>query len=157
VIAALTGEQAKGTATVAGLKPELSTLVRNEEKAKQIMGKLAKTGTLEEIAAKYGPLAQVGTAENVVPGQGSLPNVGFEPLAVGKAFALKPGQKSAAIQGEQGVLMVEPVSVVPAPAVTDLKAVKLQLAQQRQQRQDGLIYEAIKAHSNVKDNRSKFF
>ena len=157
VIAALTDERAKGTATVANLRPELSALVRNEEKAKQIMDKLPKTGTLEEMAVKYGPTAQVSTADGVVLGQGSIPNVGFEPVAVGKAFALKPGQKSAAIQGEQGVLVVEPVSMAPATAAADLKAVRLQLAQQRAQQQDGKIYEAIKAHANVKDNRTKFF
>ena len=157
VIAALTDERAKGTATIVNLKPELSALVRNEEKAKQIMAKLPKAGTLEEMAAKYGPTAQVGTADGLVLGQGSIPNVGFEPLAVGKAFALKPGQKSAAIQGEQGVLVVEPVSVSPAPAAGNLKAVQQQLAQQRAQQQDGKIYEAIKAHANVKDNRTKFF
>ena len=157
VIAALTDERAKGTATIANLKPELSALVRNEEKAKQIMAKLPKAGTLEDMAAKYGPTAQVGTADGLVLGQGSIPNVGFEPVAVGKAFALKPGQKSAAIQGEQGVLVVEPVSVTPAPATADLKGIRQQLAQQRAQQQDGKIYEAIKAHANVKDNRTKFF
>ena len=157
MIAALTDERAKGTATVANLKPELSALVRNEEKAKQIMSKLPKAGTLEEMAAKYGPTAQVNTADGVVLGQGSIPNVGFEPVAVGKAFALKSGQKSAALQGEQGVLVVEPVSVAPAAAAADLKAVRTQLAQQRAQQQDGKIYEAIKAHANVKDNRRKFF
>ncbi len=158
VIAALTDERAKGTATVANLKPELSALVRNEAKATQIIAKLAKTGSLEEIATKYGPTAQVGTAENVVLGQGSIPNVGFEPLAVGKAYALKPGQKSAPIAGEQGVLIIEPVSVAaPQVANANLKAVQQQLAQQRAQQQDGKIYEAIKAHANVKDNRTKFF
>ena len=59
--------------------------------------------------------------------------------------------------GEQGVLVVEPVSTTPAPATADLKAVRQQLAQQRSQAQDGKIYEAIKAHANVKDNRTKFF
>ena len=157
VIAALTDERAKGTATVANMRPELSALVRNEEKAKTIMDKLPKTGTLEEMAAKYGPTAQVGTAPDVMLGQGSLANVGFEPLAVGKAFALKPGQHSAAIQGEQGVLVVEPVSIAPAAAAADLKAVRTQLAQQRAQQQDGKIYEAIKSHANVQDNRAKFF
>ena len=157
VIAALTDERAKGTATVANLRPELSALVRNEEKAKTIMAKLPKAGTLEEMAAKYGPTAQVGTAPDVMLGQGSLANVGFEPLAVGKAFALKPGQHSAALQGEQGVLVVEPVNLTPAAAAADLKAVRTQLAQQRAQQQDGKIYEAIKAHANVQDNRAKFF
>ncbi len=157
VIAALVGTREKGSGTVAGLKPELSALVRNELKATQIMAKLPKSGTLEEMAAKYGSTAQVGTAENVALGQGSIPNVGYEPVAVGRAFALKAGQKSAAIQGEAGVLLVEPVSTTPAPAVADLKAVRTQLAQQRTQQQDSKVYEAIKAHANVKDNRSKFF
>jgi len=157
VIAALTGTQAKGEATVAGLKPQLSALVRNDLKAQQIMAKLGKTGAIEQLATAYGPTAQVGTAEGVALGQGTLPNVGFEPLAVGAAFGLKPGQHSAPLQGEQGVLVVEPVSVAPAAAAADLKAVRQQLAQQRGSRQDGLIYEAIKAHANVKDNRSKFF
>ena len=157
VIAALTDERAKGTATVASLKPELSALVRSEEKARQIMAKLPKSGTLEEMAAKYGPTAQVGNSQGIVLGQGNIPGVGFEPAAVGKAFALKPGQKSAPIKGEQGVLVIEPVSVEAPAAPADLKAVRQQLAQQRIQQQDGKIYEAIKAHSNVKDNRSKFF
>jgi peptidyl-prolyl cis-trans isomerase D len=157
VIAALTDERAKGAATVASLRPELSALVRNEEKAKQIMAKLPKAGTLEEMAQKYGPTAQVGTADNVVLGQGSIANVGFEPLAVGKAYALKPGQKSGPIQGEQGVLIVEPVTMSMPAVANDLKTVRQQLAQQRAQAQDGKIYEAIKAHANVKDNRTKFF
>ncbi|WP_345234466.1 peptidylprolyl isomerase [Hymenobacter saemangeumensis] len=158
VIAALTEERTKGTANVASLKQELSAQVRNEEKAKQIMAKLPKGGTLEEMAAKYGPTAIVGTAENIVLGQGSIPNIGFEPLAVGKAFALKPGQKSGLIQGEQGVLVIEPTAIVPADnAAVDLKAVRQQLTQQRSGQQDGKIYEAVKAHANVKDNRSKFF
>ena len=157
VIAALTDERAKGTATVASLRPELSALVRNEEKAKQIMAKLAKTGPLEARASKYGPTAQVGTAPGVVLGQGNLSGVGFEPLAVGQAFALKAGQQSAPIQGEQGVLVIEPIMVEPAPAKADVKAIQQQLAQQRAQQQDGKIYEAIKAHANVTDNRTKFF
>jgi peptidyl-prolyl cis-trans isomerase D len=157
VIAALTDERAKGTATIESLRPELTALVRNEKKAQQIISKLGTGGTIEEMAAKYGPTAQVGTAPDVVLGQGSIANIGFEPLVVGKAFALKPGQKSAPLQGEQGVVVVQPESVTPAPAPANLKNVQQQLAQQRAQQQDGKIYEAIKAHANVKDNRTKFF
>lgn len=125
--------------------------------AKQIMEKLAgKTGSLEDLAKIAGNGAVVQTAEGAAQAQGTIPNVGFEPDAVGRAFALKPGQKSAPIQGEQGVLVVEPTGVFPATP-SDLKVVRQQLAQQRQQRQDGLIYEAIKGKAKVQDNRSKFF
>lgn len=158
VIAVLTGERGKGTADVASLKPELSALVRNEEKAKQIMAKLnGKTGTLEQIAAAYGPTAQVKTANDVALGSGVIPGLGGEPVAVGKAFGLKAGQKSAPIQGEQGVLIVEPVSVTKAPAPADVKALRQQLTSQRTARVDGAIYEAVKARANIKDERTKFF
>ncbi|MBO0359749.1 SurA N-terminal domain-containing protein [Hymenobacter sp. BT186] len=158
VVAVLTGERSKGVADVAGLKPELTAAVRNEEKAKQIMAKLnGKNGTLEQLAAGYGAAAQVKTADGVVLGTGAIPGLGTEPLAVGKAFGLKPGQKSAPIQGEQGVLIVEPVSVQKPTTPTDIAAVRKQLTTQRTGRADGLIYEAVKTNANVKDERNKFF
>jgi peptidyl-prolyl cis-trans isomerase D len=158
VIAALTGERAKGTADVASLRPELTAAVRNELKAQQIMAKLqGKTGTLEQLAAAYGPQAQVKTANEVVLSSGVIQGLGSEPAAVGKVFGLKPGQKSAPIQGEQGVVIVEPVKINPAPAATDLKAVRQQLTLQRTARADGAIYEAVKANANIKDERTKFF
>jgi peptidyl-prolyl cis-trans isomerase D len=157
ILAALVDTREKGTATVASLKPELTAAVRNELKAKEIIAKLqGKNTSLEELAKIAGNGAVVQTAEGVNQSQSTIPGVGFEPDAVGRAFTLKPGQKSAPIQGEQGVLVVEGTSVTPATP-GDEKAVRTQLAQQRQQRQDGLIYEAIKAHANVKDDRSKFF
>ncbi len=145
-------------ATVASLRPELTAQVRNEEKAKQIMAKLqGKTGTLEQIATTYGPQAQVKTADNVVMNGGMIPGLGAEPLAVGKAFGLKAGQKSAPIQGEQGVLIVEPVAVNKSTTPTDVAAIRKQLITQRTARADGAIYEAVKQHANIKDERTKFF
>jgi peptidyl-prolyl cis-trans isomerase D len=158
ILAALTDTRDKGTATIASIRPELTAAVRNELKAKQIIAKLqGKTASLEDLAKAAGTGAQVQTAAGVAQGQATIPNVGYEPDAVGRAFALKPGQKSAPIQGEQGVLVVEGTTVTPPAAPGDVKTLRTQLAQQRAQRQDGLIYEAIKAHAEVKDNRSKFF
>ena len=157
IIAAVVDSRDKGTATIESIRPELTAAVRNELKAKQLMEKLAgKTGSLEDLAKVAGNGAVVQSAEGVAQGQGTIPNVGFEPDAVGRAFSLKPGQKSAPIQGEQGVLVVEATTLFPATP-SDVKAVRQQLVQQRQQRQDGLIYEAIKGQAKVKDNRSKFF
>jgi peptidyl-prolyl cis-trans isomerase D len=158
IIAAVTDARTKGTATIESVRPELTAQVRNELKAKSIMAKLqGKTGTLEEQAKVAGNGAVVQTADGVAAGQGAIPGVGFEPDAVGRAFALKAGQKSAPIQGEQGVLVVEGLAVAPAPATADVKALRQQLTQQRQQRQDNLTYEALKANAKVEDNRSRFF
>ncbi|UOQ54170.1 peptidylprolyl isomerase [Hymenobacter cellulosivorans] len=158
VIGVLTEERAKGTADVASLKQELSAAVRNELKAKQIMDKLnGKKGTLEQIAAAYGPTAQVKTADNVVLGTGVVQGLGGEPLAVGKAFGLKPGQQSAPFQGEQGVLIVETVKVDKPTVPTDVATIRQQLTAQRTARADGAIYEAVKTNANIKDERTKFF
>ncbi len=158
VVAVLTGERSKGTADVASIKPEITALVRNELKAEQIKQKLsAAKGTLEQMAQAYGASAQVKTADNVVLGQGMIAGVGSEPTAVGRAFGLKVGQKSVPIAGDQGVFVVEPTSIQPAPPTTDVKAAQQQLVAQRTARADGLIFEAIKQHANVKDNRTKFF
>ncbi|PJJ48365.1 peptidylprolyl isomerase [Hymenobacter chitinivorans] len=158
VIGVLTEQRAKGTADVASLKQELSAAVRNELKAKQIMDKLnGKKGSLEQIAAAYGPTAQVKTADNVVLGTGVVQGLGGEPLAVGKAFGLKPGQQSAPFQGEQGVLIVETVKIDKPTAPADVQAVRQQLTAQRTARADGAIYEAVKTNANIKDERTKFF
>ncbi|WP_026351516.1 peptidylprolyl isomerase [Hymenobacter aerophilus] len=159
VVAVLTGEREKGTADLASIKPEITALVRNELKAEQIKQKLsaAKGSTLEQMAQAYGPAAQVKTADNVVLGQSMIAGVGSEPTAVGRAFGLKVGQKSAPLAGEQGVFVVEPTSIQPAPATTDVAAARQQLTAQRTARTDGLIFEALKQHADVKDNRARFF
>jgi peptidyl-prolyl cis-trans isomerase D len=157
VIAALTGVRKEGTADVAAVKPEVSTVVRNEEKAKQIMAKL-KGSTLEQMAAAYGASAQVRDAGDVTLGQGVIPGLGNEPVAVGTAFGLKPGQRSAPIQGEQGVLVVELVSKnEPATPSQDPKAVRTQLQSMRSARATGALYEAVRQNAEVKDERVKFF
>ncbi|AYA38002.1 peptidylprolyl isomerase [Hymenobacter oligotrophus] len=157
VIAALTGTRTEGTADVAAVKPEVSAFVRNEEKAKQIMAKL-KGSTLEQMATAYGANAQVRTANDVTLGQGVIPGLGNEPVAVGTAFGLKPGQRSAPIKGEQGVLVVELVNKnEPAAPSTDLKTVRNQLQQMRGARSTGAIYETVRQKAEVKDERVKFF
>ena len=158
VIAVLTGTRAKGTADVSSVRSELLAQVRNDLKAEQIMAKLkGKTGTLEQLAAAYGPAAQVKTADGVTLGTGTIPGLGAEPAAVGAAFGLKPGQKSAPIQGEQGVLIVEPVAINAPTSPADVAATRQQLTAQRASRTDGQLYEAVKANANVKDERTKFF
>jgi peptidyl-prolyl cis-trans isomerase D len=157
VVAVLTGTRTEGTADVAAVKPEVTTFVRNEEKAKQIIAKL-KGSTLDQMAAAYGPSAQVKDANDLVLGQGAIPGVGTEPAAVGTAFGLKNGQLSAPIKGEQGVLVVQLVSKTePTAPSQDLKNVRNQLQAQRGARSNGAIYEAVRKQADVKDERVKFF
>ncbi|GAB3826820.1 peptidylprolyl isomerase [Hymenobacter jeollabukensis] len=157
MVAVLTGTRKEGTADVTAVKPEVSTYVRNEEKAKQIMAKL-KGNTLEAMAAAYGPTAQVKDANDLTLGQGVIPGVGSEPAAVGTVFGLKPNQVSAPIQGEQGVLVMQLVNKTePTAPSQDFKNVRAQMQGQRGNRSSGSIYEAVRKQAEVKDERVRFF
>ncbi|KAA9339969.1 peptidylprolyl isomerase [Adhaeribacter soli] len=158
VVAVLTGKTEKGEQNIEARREELTAAVRNELKANAIKEKLANAkGSLEEIAAKYGPEAQVRTASNVTFGSANIEGAGIEPVAVGKIFALQPGKRTEAIEGQGGVIMAELQQITPAAPVTDIAGVKKQLEGMRMARLDNAVYEAIKAEAEIKDNRVKFF
>jgi peptidyl-prolyl cis-trans isomerase D len=158
VVASLTGKREKGYAKIEDVKDELTAGVRNELKAKQIADKLkGATGSLDQIAANYGPDAIIRDADDVSFASAAIPGIGLEPVAVGKAFALKPGTRTAPIEGQGGVIVVELVQLTQSPEVQDLSGVKAQLVNQRSSRVESNAFEAIKEKADIKDNRVRFF
>ncbi|GAB3542324.1 SurA N-terminal domain-containing protein [Pontibacter brevis] len=158
VVATLTNKREKGYAKVADVREELTAAVRNELKAKQIIAKLqGQQGTLDQIAASYGPDATVRTADNVTFASAAIPGLGVEPVAVGKAFGLQPGARTAPFEGQSGVLMVELTQMNPAPEINDLSNVKEQLRNTRTNSVQNNAFEAIREKADIKDNRVRFF
>ncbi|PVY40525.1 peptidylprolyl isomerase [Pontibacter virosus] len=158
VIATLTGQREKGYAKLEDVKEELTAAVRNELKAQQIIAKLkGATGSLDQIAANYGPDAIVRDAEEVSLASGAIPGLGLEPVAIGKAFGLKPGSRTAPIEGQGGVVIAELVNLTNSPDAQDLSGVKAQLANTRSSRVETNAFEAIKEKADIKDNRVRFF
>ncbi|RIJ37681.1 peptidylprolyl isomerase [Pontibacter oryzae] len=158
VVATLTGKREKGYAEIKDIKDELTAAVRSEVKAEQIIAKLkGQKGSLDQIAAAYGPDAMVKTADNVTFASAAIPGLGVEPVAVGKAFGLKPGARTAPFQGEGGVLIVELSNLTPAPEINDFSNVKEQLRLTRAGRAESNAFEAIKEKADIKDNRVRFF
>ncbi|GAB3825453.1 peptidylprolyl isomerase [Pontibacter rugosus] len=158
VVATLTGKREKGYASVENVRDELTAAVRSEVKAKQIIEKLnGKKGTLEQIAAAYGPDAMVKSADNVTFASAAIPGLGVEPVAVGKAFGLKPGARTAPFEGQGGVLVVELTSMNAAPEINDFANVKEQMRSTLSGRAESNAFEAIKEKSEIVDNRVRFF
>ncbi|KAA3440377.1 peptidylprolyl isomerase [Rufibacter hautae] len=158
VVAVLTGKREKGTAKVADVRDELTAAVRNELKGQKIKEKLASaSGSLDQIAAKYGPDALVRPANDVTLGAATIPGLGLEPVAVGKTFGLKPGQRSAPIDGEGGIVIVQLNSLTPATPVADVASVKQQLQGTRAGRVQSALYEAVRKNAKIEDNRVRFF
>lgn len=158
VVAVMTGEIKKGYKPFESVKAEITPAVRNEAKGKIIVDKLkAAKGTLEEVAASFGSDANVYTSSDLKLNSNSLPTVGFDPQAVGVAFSLENGKRSAPIAGENGVIIMELQNKTIAPAMGDYTGFKTQLEQNNVNRNSIGIAEAIKESSDIVDKRFKFY
>ena len=158
VVAVMTGEVEEGFKSFDKVKEEITPAVKNELKGKKLLEKLnSQKGTLEEIAAAFGADATVNSSSDLKFNSNILPSVGLDPIAVGKAFALENGKRTAPFTGENGVLIVELQNKTNAPAVGDYTMFKNQLLQGLAGKSGFGIAEAIKEGANIEDNRYKFF
>ena len=158
IVAVLTGKSDKDDVKVDDFRDELTTKVRNQMKADQITAKLkGASGDLETIAKKYGAGALVESASDVSLATGFLTSAGFDPIALGKAFGLKAGQKSGVFTGENGVFIMEQISKTEAPKIADFTQYKTQLTQSLESRMSYLVNEAIRSNAKIEDRRAKFF
>jgi peptidyl-prolyl cis-trans isomerase D len=158
VVAVLTGKSEAQDVKVNDFRDELTTKVRNQIKAEQITAKLkGATGDLDAIAKKYGAGALVESATDISLATGFLTSAGFDPIALGKAFGLKAGQKTDVFTGENGVFIMELVSKSEAPKIADFTQYKTQLTQSLESRMSYLVNEAIRENAKIEDHRAKFF
>lgn len=158
VVAVLTGKSDAKDVKVDDFRDELTTKVRNQIKAEQITAKLkGATGSLEEVAKKYGAGALVESANDISLATGFLTSAGFDPIALGKAFGLKAGQKSGVFTGENGVFIMELGNKTDAPKIADFTQYKTQLTQSLESRMSYLVNEAIRENAKIEDRRAKFF
>jgi len=158
VVAVVTGKTNEDKVTVDDYRQELTQKVRNQLKAEQIIQKLGNpAGALETVAAKYGAGAIVETVTDVNLANGFLKSAGVDPVAIGKAFGLKPGKRSKPFAGETGVLVVETSKVTPAPAIADYSLYKNLIQQNQSSRAGFFVNEAIRERANIKDRRAKFY
>ena len=158
LVAVMTGSSEKGTASLDDVRNELTVKVKNERKAQLIIEKLENTeGDLEAMAAAYGSDASIYNTSDLKLNSNSLPNVGFAPEAVGKSFSLESGERSEPFGSENGVLVLEMLSITPAPQIADYSLYKQQLTQQYENRIGFNIANAIKEYADIEDRRYKFF
>ena len=158
VVAAMTGEQPKGLVELSAVRDDITKKVKDEKKAAVIADQLkTKTGTLDEISEQMGADATVYTMSDLKLSANALTGVGNAPEAVGKAFALAAGERSDVVKADNGVVIVETVSITEAPEVADFSTFKDQLSQRRQSRISFSLSQAIREFAEIEDERYKFF
>tara|TARA_Y100000310_G_scaffold345008_1_gene461139 strand:- start:7474 stop:9606 length:2133 start_codon:yes stop_codon:yes gene_type:complete len=173
VVAVMTGRQMEGTAKLAQVKNEIETKVLNEKKAKFIKDKIAGLSGDDYDAMKeaYGTEARTGSADLTL-NSNSFPNVGFAPEAVGVAFSLEEGEKTAPFETTNGVLVLTATSKSMAPDLESYDTYKVTVANERQSRPTIIanfplsfsplyvpqsLDNAVKEFADIQDKRYKFF
>lgn len=158
VVAVMTGEAEKGYKSLDQVKDEIEPAVKNEAKAKIIIDKLTTlTGSIDEIAAAYGSDATVSTSNDLKLSTASLPGPGFDPKAIGEAFAPENGKRTKPFATDRGVMLVEMQNKTIAPEIADYAAYKDALIQSATNRNTSGIGDAIKDKANITDKRYKYF
>lgn len=158
VVAIMTGAVAEGELSVENARAEITNKVKNQKKAEIIKKKLGEAkGSFNELATAYGADAKTGAMSDLKISSNSITGVGFAPAAVGRAFALKNGERSEIIEADNGIVIIEMVALTEAPEIADYASYKEQLAQKRNGRQAFNITEAIKLNADITDERYKFY
>ena len=158
VVAVMTGEVEEGTKPLDLVKEEITPAVKNELKGKLIIDKLnAQKGTLEEIATAFGKDASVNSSSDLKLNTNTLPGIGLDPLAVGVAFSLENGKRSAPVAGENGVFIIEVKNKTVSPEMGDYSIYKNQALQNLYNRVSATIADALKNDADIEDERYKFY
>ena len=159
VVAVVTAETAEGYKKLdAELKEIITPLAKKQVIGKTIADKLkGKKEDFETLAKQFGADAVVQTVNDLRLSSSSMVSVGFDPAAVGKAFAAQAGKRTEPFVGENGVIIAEGIRKTIAPEPGDVTAYKTQLLQAQASKTSYAISESLRNSAKVKDQRYKLF
>lgn len=163
MIAKLSKVTPKGLPKAEDVRGEVTILVRNEKKGKDLVQQLDKaaigTTDLHTIASKVKDAFVVDTAL-VRFSSAYVAGLGNEPKLVGTVFGIPVDKVSKAVAGEQAAFMVKPKSIdETTPEMSgDINAYKKQMQLMFISRLNfKSIFDAIQKKANVEDMRYKFY
>ncbi|MEO8211400.1 MAG: peptidylprolyl isomerase, partial [bacterium] len=157
VIGHLVDIREKGFLPLDAVKEQVTAEVRKQKKADLLVEKFNKANatSIDAIAQKLNVTAS--DAENIMMSNSYIPGIGNEPIVVGQIFAMKPGQLSKPMKGETAVCVVLLKDIKNLATTTDYAPNAKQMADQRKQRGDYEVFNALKEKANVEDYRGKFY
>ena len=126
-----------------------------KNKKAEIIRKRALATNLEALAAAEGQTVKTANQLNMT--NPLLGGVGREPKIVGAAFALKDGETTRLLQGENGLYMVQMVKKTPAPVLESYLSYATRIRQTRVSNVNTEAFNALKAAADIQDNRSDFY
>ncbi|MDB5226972.1 MAG: parvulin-like peptidyl-prolyl isomerase [Bacteroidota bacterium] len=162
MIAKLKKVSDKGLPKAEDVREEISLLIRNEKKGKELAEELNKAGAgttdLAAIAAKVKDAVVVDTAIVHFSSQ-FVQDLGAEPKFVGTAFGIPAGKISKGVAGERSAFIIRTNAVEDAAEATgDINMYKEQMQRSFMSRLNFQnIFESIMKKADVVDERYKFY
>ncbi|MEW4923729.1 peptidylprolyl isomerase [Algibacter sp. 2305UL17-15] len=151
-IVQLVAKHKEGLMSVEDASATVLPKIRKERKAELIKSRITAS-TLEEVAAAENVTVRTAPAINMK--NPTISGGGREPLVVGAAFALKEGETSKLIAGNNGVYMVQVTKVTPAVELDNYQAAANRIEQQKSSIVNSKLYEALKEAAEIEDNRAE--
>ncbi|WP_028296550.1 peptidylprolyl isomerase [Olivibacter sitiensis] len=159
VVAILTDIKPKGQLTWQQVRNEIQPDVLKFVKAKQLKQKaedaLKGSQNINQVAQKL--KSDAVPVNNIVMANPVIPGLAQENAVVGTVFGLQPKKLSKAVEGNQGVYVVELTSFENPAAPGNLDRQKAQAAQGLAQRASNLVFRALMEKTEIEDNRVKFY
>lgn len=164
MVAKLSKVIAKGLPKAEDVREEMTTIIRNEKKGKDLVAQLNKaaTGTtdLAAIAAKV-PGATVTDTALIRFSSAYVQGLNNEPKLVGTTFGVPVGKTSKAVAGDNAAFIVQPKSVEEKSAQAEDGNINMYKQQMQGMYTSRLnfqsIFESILKKSKVEDTRYKFY
>lgn len=151
IIAMVTSIREKGVPNYEDVEERMRYEVIKEQKAKRFSNMMINEKSLEALARKLNTPVMKGEVTFANP---QIQGAGYEPEIVGSLFsALKDGQKTIPLKGEQGVYVIQITKTIKAPSTANYNAERDQLLANSRAQLQGTTKTAFTKLAEVKDNR----
>jgi len=156
MVVVVTGAEKSGLMSAAKARPMVEPILKNEEKAKQIISKLGAITTLEALASANN--TNVQNADSISFVSPMIGGVGFEPKVTGFAFAkVNLNKLSKPVSGNSGVFVLQTRQVGATQSVSgNIVDTKNNMLNQARNVAVSSSMQALREKASIKDNRSKF-
>ena len=154
VVASLGSIQKAGMPSVENMKSELGSLVMNEKKA-AVIASAIQNKDLGAVASQYG--TSVESLENISAAFTNIKDIGTEPKVIAALTNLQTNQKSAPIEGSNGVYLLQLTNKTQSNAGLDLANIKRVQSTSLKNLARTALMESLKDGAEVTDNRFKVY
>jgi len=109
------------------------------------------------IVSQFGANAKTGTANALKLNSSSIKDAGLAPEGVGALFGLNNGERSGAIETDNGILVIEMVALTEATEKEDYTVEKSSVLTSVEGRSTGVAFQTMNDLMDIEDTRYKHY